>query len=209
MNNPRMYRETTIKPEAGGGKVRLKHRELFLSSSMKQATEDIVTDSRYRIITALAKTQSARTPAVDQEIDRHFKTGVPVPADAINRILTVLELIRGGIVADVNIKVSNYNYAKFNDPRETARTTEGYIATYRSDGHKGDIHVWPQYIKSNAWQAARVFIHEASHKYADTKDFGEQGYRYANDSDFRQPGISPADCLDNADSYAYYVMSIT
>jgi len=199
----RFYRGTTITPSAGGGQIRLKHRELFLTDKMKNATEKTVTDARFKVLTARARMAMSPLPAdVAAALTLYFKTGASASAGDTNAIIAVLELISNGINADVNIKVSQINKT-YLDPGERQSDTEGYVR-----GTVGDIHVTPDYIKNNPFQAVRTFIHEASHRYADTDDFDEQGYIKADGSDFREAGISNADCLKNADSYAYFVMKV-
>jgi hypothetical protein len=199
----RFYREKVITPTAGGGQVRLKHRELFLTESMQKATEQTVTDARFKVLTARARMAISPLPAeVDAALTQYFKTTGTSAIDC-NVILSTLQLISNGINADVNIKVSYVN--KVHLPDGLAQTdVEGYVRGKNA----GDIHVSPEYIKGNAFQAVRTFIHEASHKYASTDDFGEQGYIFADGSDFRRAGITKADCLKNADSYAYFVMKV-
>jgi len=204
MFDKRMYRDTSITPSAGGGKIRLKHRELFLSDSMKKATEQTVTDARFKVLTARARLSISPMPAaVATALDRYFKSGAAPTAATTNGVAAILELISNGINADVNIKVSYINKA-YLDPGDVREDVEGYVRGQ----NVGDIHVTPEYIKGNRFQAVRVFIHEASHKYASTDDFDEKGYIWADGSDFRQPGITAAECLRNADSYAYFVMSV-
>ncbi len=202
LSDKRFYRDTTIKPKAGGGAIRLKHREVFLSDSLKKATEKTITDSRFNIMTALARMSMNPAPAnVTTGLTQYFKTS---DAADILKIKATLEKISNGINGDVTIKVSHMN-AAYLEPGETKadiKNVEGYVR----GGNKGDIHVTPDYVKSNAKQAVRVFIHEASHKYASTDDFDEKGYIYSDGSDFRSPGITKDQCINNADSYAYFVM---
>jgi hypothetical protein len=71
----------------------------------------------------------------------------------------------------------------------------------------GDILVTRDHIMNNRFRTVRVLIHEATHKFAQTDDFDEQGYMWSAGSDFRAPGIPSARCLNNADSYAYFCMA--
>jgi hypothetical protein len=67
-------------------------------------------------------------------------------------------------------------------------------------------------------RAARTLIHEASHKWASTADFGERGYVSEETWDFREGGqdekdplkvsISKPEALRNADSYAWFVFMV-
>jgi len=175
---------------------------------MKKATEAVVTDARFRVMTALAKAQfTPRIAAVTSCLQLYFKT----TADRdIQTICAKLEIVMNGINADVNIKVSKANTWIMKTYWDMKKSQRDEIEGYAVPGSvKHDIHVKPDYMKNNPWQAARTFIHEASHQYASTADFGTTGYIKADGSDFRRAGISPDDCLNNADSYAYFVMKVT
>jgi len=75
---------------------------------------------------------------------------------------------------------------------------------------------WPDWINiplnilNNPVQSIRFFIHEATHLFADAKDFGIQGVKgYINDDgSFRQQGITQEEALINADSLACFVTRV-
>ncbi len=83
----------------------------------------------------------------------------------------------------------------FGDAEDEVDLTEGYVR----GGDAGDIPVTRDYM-NNRFQAVRVLIHEATHKFAPTDDFDDQGYVFSDGSDFRAPLIVSAQCLNNADS---------
>jgi hypothetical protein len=67
------------------------------------------------------------------------------------------------------------------------------------------------------YRAARTLIHEVSHKYAGTADFGERGYVSEQTWDFRVGGqdrgaderpLEKSEALRNADSYAWFVFMV-
>lgn len=210
----RMYNQKTISPSAGGGNIRLKHRELFLSNSLKSATENVVTDARFAVTRAVARLSINLEDDVKNALVKYFKTSANPGNAELARIKSTLVTTMNGISGDVSIKVSNINVARANKfapdagiTKQNAKYVEGYVWNYAS-GKKGDIHVTPDYIRNNHFQAVRTFVHEATHHYASTDDFGEQGYIEADGSDFRQAGIQPNQCEVNADSYAYFVMAV-
>ncbi|AWF82162.1 hypothetical protein BTJ40_15730 [Microbulbifer sp. A4B17] len=107
--------------------------------------------------------------------------------------------------------------------------TEGYVVTYfknagdhttpgfytdtssdtmkRRRGAKGDIHMESGCIKSNSnYHNAVTFLHEASHKYASTADFGEKGYTVKNTGAYREGGLTTEQALINAESYGKFIM---
>ncbi len=212
----RFYRGTTLKPSSGGG-IRLKHRELFLSDSLKKGTEKTVTAARGKVASAQAALAGPMADRLKALLAHYFKlSGTPSQSD-ITAINAIFVLIGNGINGDVSIKASNVNPVAVKGlakqygltVKQIVPLVEGYVTSYGGNAKrpKGDIHVKPDYITGNEFQAVRTFIHEASHRFADTVDFGEQGYMHADGSDFREDGITKEQCLVNADSYAYFAMN--
>lgn len=203
----RLYHSSAVKV-SDAGDIRIKHKELFLSDKMKKATEQVVTDARWKVTRTVALLNlSPLQDTVKANFSKYFKSGATPTSNELNDVKSILELIMNGINADVSIKVRKVNSSLLEpDEKDIKDHVEGYVTT--RGGSKGDVHVVPSYIKSNSWQATRVFIHEASHKYADTLDYDEQGYIFADGSDFREPGIVADQCRKNADSYAYFCMAV-
>lgn len=125
-----------------------------------------------------------------------------------NTVLSKVEIIQASMRNGFNFKTDNTSKQRsmnvFGDAEDEVDLTEGYVRGM----DVGDIHVTRDYIMNNRFQAVRVLIHEASHKFCQTDDFDEQGYMKADGSDFRAPGITSAQCLNNADSYAYFCMAL-
>jgi hypothetical protein len=203
----RLYHSSTVKV-SDAGNIRIKHKELFLSDKMKKATEKVVTDARWKVTRTVALLNlSLLQDTVKANFSKYFKSGATPTANELNDVKSILELIMNGINADVSIKVRKVNSSILKPNQKHLKDrVEGYVT--RRNGSKGDVHVVPSYVESNSWQATRVFIHEASHKYADTLDYGEKGYMFSDGSDFRQPGIVADQCRKNADSFAYFCMAV-
>ena len=190
---------------SGGGKVRLKHRELFLSKSVKNASIDVVERSRLAVRDTITK---LRNP--DSELkgvaQAFFYTDDP---GDLQTIMATLEQVNGGICGNVSFKTSNSSNKRLSSFTGEADNSniEGYVANYAK--RKGDIHVSRDYVLNNTYQAVRTFIHEASHRYADTTD---ETYFWppsdnSNNWDYSEPGnLVKNKLLNNADSYAYFVM---
>lgn len=140
-------------------------------------------------------------------------------AETLGAIGSVLSLTKTGL-ANTTIKV----YSKaHNDPNGR---TAGYVTSYwgkhadqkhrnlgiynGSSGSraafKGDIHMGSSIVKNGTQlENAVLFLHEATHKYAGTADFGEKGYT-TDKGYYREAGLTPAQALNNADTYARFVM---
>lgn len=195
------------KKKTSFGKVRLKHRELFFSSSAQRKSLKTVEQAFAAVTKTLALMNSGGTPAqqlVKQKMQQYFK------CDRQNTVKGVLELIQNGMKNGFSFKTDNTSVQRsvnvFGDHEDEVDLTEGYVSNYGN--RQGDIHVTRDYIMNNRFQAVRTLIHEASHRFAQTDDFDEQGYMEADGSDFREPGITAEQCLRNADSYAYFCMAV-
>lgn len=150
--------------------------------------------------------------------EKYFLSQNYTDADMLNTIYAVLLLTKNGLANSNTIKV----YSK--QGTSSGGIAAGYVNNYwgktaaqkhRNPGtyqdpngekavFKGDIHMGSSIIKNNSQlNNVVLFIHEATHKYASTSDFGEKGYTTANGS-YRQHGLTTAEALNNADSYARF-----
>jgi hypothetical protein len=65
-----------------------------------------------------------------------------------------------------------------------------------------DIHLGSDIFNSPEY-AIFVILHEATHKYANTEDYDIQGYTaYLDSLAYKKPGLTKAQALKNAESYA-------
>jgi len=109
-------------------------------------------------------------------------------------ILGTLALTAEGLHQQINIS----------DVAGRGLTTEGFADGYThfSRGVAKSIHL--EFMLLGVWSEhaiARILIHEATHKFADTKD-----YAYMSDPDAWEV-LTPSRSIKNADSYAYAALS--
>jgi hypothetical protein len=207
----RFFRGTTVTPADGIGKVRLKHRELFLSASLKEATEDTVSLARDKLRHALSLLNATPLdPNVVAALRVYFMTAMPPSAAHLSVIRTVLGKTAHGISANFSIKLANPSasyWRKQGHTKAEIKKVAGYVSEYPG-GEKGDIHVGPAVMKNvDLYRSVLYFIHEATHKYADTKDHDMRGYVKADGSGY-DGLMSPDECRCNADSYAWFVAAV-
>lgn len=83
------------------------------------------------------------------------------------------------------------------------------VVFYDADGdaiHRmGEIHIDKGTVRTDMTMAVITYIHEATHRFCNTDDHGDQGYFKSDGSGYIQPGLSWQQALKNADSYAYFV----
>lgn len=196
------------KKSSSFGGVRLKHRELFLDKQAAKASMETVEQAFSTVQRTIGWLRHPEAKILKDAMQLYFKSGT----DKIGRIQPVLELVQNGMQSGkLSFKTDNTSTKRFSGAFNVDADDVPYIEGYVRNGAnntKGDIHVTRNYIMNNRFQAVRVFIHEATHRFASTADFDEQGYMHADGSDFREPGITPDQCLNNADSYAYFCMAV-
>lgn len=190
------------------GKVRLKHREVFFGNETQTASVETLEKAFSALQRTIGWLSHPTATKLQDAMTLYFKSGT----DKTTTVQGILELtINGMRTGKLSLKTDNTTASRFVNEfgvdRGDVPNIEGYVRN-GSDGSKGDIHVTRDYLMNNRFQAVRTFIHEATHRFASTNDFAEQGYMFANGSDFRQPGITATQCLNNADSYAYFCMAM-
>ncbi len=193
------------KKKTSFGNVRLKHRELFFGNKAERKSLKTVEKAYAAVTATIAKISMGDATAaggVRDAMQKYFKCQQKLT------VMAKLELVQNGMKGGFAFKTDNTSRQRsinvFGDAPDEVDLTEGYVRGMDA----GDIHVTRDYIMNNRFQAVRVLIHEATHKFAQTDDFDEQGYMEADGSDFREPGITSAQCLNNADSYAYFCMAL-
>ena len=150
---------------------------------------------------------------------RYFLSENYNDAETLGAIGSVLSLTKAGL-AKTTIKV----YSKAN--HDTNGRVAGYVTSYWGKGadqkhrnlgihhgkdraravFKGDIHMGSSIVKNGTQlENAVLFLHEATHKYASTSDFGEKGYT-TDKGFYREDGLTPAQALNNAETYARFAM---
>jgi hypothetical protein len=116
-----------------------------------------------------------------------------------------------GIVGSHDIKLSDTgNYVNvYNAPKvDSSAVTD--MKTGKGQ-HIGHIHVSREKVENSPAYAMITYIHEATHRYAGTVDYGDSGYFFLTQYlttgtvQWRAPGLTAAQALTNADSYALFV----
>lgn len=191
-----------------GGRVRLKHRELFLDSSTANAAADVVQKARAAVRDTIAQLRNPTDQNLKALARAFFYTDSP---GDLATIMATLELVNGGICGNVNFKTDNSSKARMTSITKglvpDISLIEGYVFNHAK--RKGDIHVSRDYILNDKYQAVRTFIHEASHRFANTTDEtyfwpptnNSGNWEYSDAANLVRDKL-----LHNADSYAYFVM---
>jgi hypothetical protein len=192
----------TTKTKIGSDMVRLKHKSPWLAEGDAKKITVMVARARQMLSSTIA---ALNCGTVKSEFARTYFTAVPT-AGEWQRIQAKLELIYGGLNTDVTLKLgadSSEAPGRVGFVKQTGRWVGPGEIEWSYEGRT--IHVSKKYMLRNEEGGVRTIIHEASHKYANTEDHDWRGYREADDSRWMDPGLTKAEALNNADSYAWFV----
>ncbi|PZN92803.1 MAG: hypothetical protein DCF31_14830 [Alphaproteobacteria bacterium] len=211
-----------------GKSVNIAHTKLSgpLSDSAIGNAGAVVDASRTMLQTAISATSADNwSDAAKAAAAKLFLTDASGPSDAERKAINkVLRMTKDGLGGTATIKVGS------------SADANGYVNLHKDWKHKiflsnkvkslgsgkneyvGRQHVDRSYFEDfnaeNRTRAILTYIHESTHRYAGTVDFDDQGYvsatTYIGNGSirFREPGISKAQALVNADSYAVFVCEI-
>jgi len=196
------------KSKIGADTIQLKHKGLWLSKSNTKKITMMMATSRAMISSTIAAVVN-RESVCKTHAATYFKC--TPSSDEWDNIAAKLQLTYGGLSGDTTLKLgANGNF--------------GYVtASVVNAGHVGSVidedgdhisynnhtlHVSKKRILKNSDIGAITIIHEASHKYANSFDHDDRGYREADDSDWWTSGLTKSEALNNADSFAYFCFHV-
>lgn len=194
----------TTKTKIGGNTIQLKHKGLWLGKSDAKNITLMVSRARACLSSTIAAISSGTQ---DTGFANTYFVGVPTPAEWL-AISAKLELTYGGLRSDVTLKLGADG--NFGVVRPTVTNSSNPAAVIDEDGDYVDyttatLHVSKKRMLKSAELGIITIIHEASHKYANSFDHDDRGYREKDDSDWWEPGLTHAEAINNADSLAYFV----
>jgi len=194
---------------ANGVKIKVKQVLGFGDREMRDRVKRVVQTAQGWLGATLPEVKSNMSPAVAAAYQSCFKA--PPSSAAVNTVKAVLSTTAGSLRHPHGIKIREdddaYGYVNL---RYSGRKhlTNGTIF-YDSDGDRihsmGEIHIDKATLRSDMTMAVITYIHEATHRFANTDDHGDSGYFKSDGSDYGAPGLNWQQALNNADSYAYFV----
>ncbi|MGE3647136.1 MAG: hypothetical protein AB7G10_02290 [Reyranellaceae bacterium] len=174
--------------------------------------------SRARIL--LRRTSAALSVTISKETialaNRYFLTGAfQIGTQDLKTIKANLELITNGIASNMTIKIGDLPGSGDDDVHGEV-SSQGNLNLVKPYHNVAFRHASGANMKYGAIKIAtgtlnqdrlgvETFIHEASHKYAGTKD-----YCYFNDDSITPDGVfdDKNEALVNADSYGWFVYNV-
>ena len=155
---------------------------------------------------------------------RYFMFG-PQGPDSMERntMLAVITLTMNGIRSERTIVVDEHGFnpgamgwtSSIHIPQDQLNNTKQQFPDrkFYFDGESddyvmmGNITVSGGLLNAEKKQGVMTFIHEATHRYANTLDFDEPGY--SNDGvTYNQPGLTTRQALSNAESYGWFAYKV-
>jgi len=137
----------------------------------------------------------------------------PPDSAGMNTVKSVLSQVNSRLSSPYGVKVLStdaygYNRRYYGGRIHTVDGVIQYDTADRTISHRGEIHVNRDTVLNDAVMATVTLIHEATHKFSNLRDFGNQGYFRNDYSDYTQPGLIWNNALRNADSYAVFVYKV-
>ena len=156
-------------------------------------------------------------PATQAMVRRYFLTRNPSPAFCM-QVAAKLELIRNGMRLGLTLKADlSWSMERESRTKDIMGYTNWHGSICCGAGHYGSIHIRRDHLMAaDLRQPVVTVIHEASHKFADTGDYG---YVTADGSQFKfqayppglaggPPAMTVGDACSNADSYAWLCLQL-
>lgn len=202
----------TKKVKTLGFNLQLKHKGIWLANADASKITKAVARSKAMLSLAISRCGAYADSDAKRFAATYFLTPANGPStDEWSRIKSILQLTYQGIGNDVTLKLGAGSGA-FGYVRHSTTNVPAQSIGLDSDGdmiaEKGTIHISKKKLLGSAELLAVTFIHEATHKYANTFDHGDSGYREEDDSDWWAPGLTRAQALNNADSYGYFAFRV-
>jgi len=194
---------------AGGVKINVRQVLGSGDKEIRERVKRIATTAQGWLGAAVPELRSNMPPAIAAVYQTCFNHA-PDPA-AVSTAKAVLSTTSSSLREPHGIKVRNDDdaYGYVNLSYGGRRHLTNGTAFYDQDGdaiHRmGEIHIDKQTIRTDMTMAVITYLHEATHRFANTDDHGDQGYFKSDGSSYIQPGLTWQQALRNADSYAYFV----
>ncbi len=161
-----------------------------------------VETARQWVVTVLAMPRAT----VQAELTKYFKD------DSVathTRVMTVLRQTQAGMGAPQKVKVQRLA------GNATGLASGGFWGAHRKRIYLNTSTVMKYGNNGLTNAGARLYLHEATHSFAETNDYGDRGYLDEQGDNFlaaadpyRRVGLSARDALRNADSYAGFVSEL-
>ncbi len=204
----RMYASTTVR--ANGVEIKVRQVVGFGNRQVPRNMTRIAAAAQSWLQACLAETKTRdMRPGVTAAYQKCF-LHTPGPI-SINAVRSTLWTTLNGLRAAHSVKVRNdddaYGYVKsyYGGRRHLINGVRAFDEDGDQVARKGDIHLDTSTVKNDLPMAVITYIHEATHRFANTNDYDQRGYFRSDGTDFESPGLTAFQAVLNADSYAYYV----
>ena len=194
---------------AGGVKIQVKQVLGFGDTDVRNRVQRIATTAQGWLAKTLPEVRSNMDADIAVVFQACFRCA-PDPA-AVMTAKAVLTTTYNSLRKPHGIKIRNDDdaYGYVNLSYGGRRHLTNGVVFYDDEGdaiHRmGEIHIDKATVRNDMTMAVITYIHEATHRFVNTDDHGDQGYFRSDGSDYSQPGLSWQQALRNADSYAYFV----
>lgn len=195
-----------------------------LQSTQVKAAAQIVNKAIKCVLNAHTKLKRGVAGDTLRYAQRYFRFGANGPTEAHRRhMLGVLVLTLNGLQGEKTIVVDKHAFndgamgwasaieipgIHYTDTKQQFPERKFHYETGTGNYRMyGDLNVSDHLLFGAQKIGLVTFIHEASHRYANTEDFGPEGIS-EDGVTFQQPGLTAAQALMNAESYGWFAYKV-
>jgi hypothetical protein len=207
----RIYGKDTV--TVNGSKVIIRQVLFHGSKEVTRTVSDIVSSARAWMRMVLPELRGNPDPAILGLFNTCF-INPPDKVAAMNVVKAGLTTISSFIGREFAVKVREdddaHGYVK--KYYGTRVHLVGGVVQHDEDGdpisRRGEVHLSKDTVLDNPVLATITLIHEAGHKFANLRDFGDAGYFKDDLSSYDDPGLTWPQACRNADSYAVFTYKV-
>ena len=205
------WNQTVVQPNVGPS-VRIVKPFSGLSAQQKDSAVSVIDLARTALSNVNWQIQHGLgnlSPYQLEYLRYYFKLDAAAdPYHATWHIGQRLSAIEQGLYGeDLKIKLTDVGYAyvnRYSNYSQAKKNRNGNDAA----GYWGHTHIPKADLDPNTiWSGAAKLLHEEAHRNAFVDDHGQRGYVSTNGASFVQPGLTHEEAMNNADSYAQFVMA--
>lgn len=206
MGTTYLFKTTKTLP---GQTIQLRHRGIWLAKGEQKVIMSQLTRARGLLSSTIAAISSGPSNSDNNHAGTYFVTGLS--SGEWLQVMAKLELTYHGLTNDFTLKLGVRGQSK--------EGTLGYVTSdivpigtpgsfVDSDGDNvrfgsHTVHISKKKMLEDHEIGVITLIHECTHKFASTDDYDPRGYRNNADTGWQAPGLTHAEAMNNADSYAY------
>lgn len=200
--------------------VSINHTENLQQSQLTTAADTV----NMAVSTLIAAHARVRDRKIDYSFKKNseffLKTGPQGPSEAeCWALMVIFTNTLNGLAANRKINVKTMQgaygsvaYTRIDPSQAGQKRKDGFTVARHSEHNnliaRSDINIATSTLDKGVIVRVQTMIHEASHRYANTRDYGNRGYTNEAGTRFFEEGLTRQEAITNADSIAWMAVKI-